>query len=151
MIVRLSRPCSGQEAIDAFSAATAFETTPDRKWNASPFTGAYHYVPNATLSARKIGVDMVPSLRWRRRRWFLFGDVLEGWSPMRLPRFTLVPVFPDATYDEVVIDIEHVHEVDQGGHAYTANDPSVPEFEHIRPTFERLLEMFHAQITHKAA
>jgi hypothetical protein len=141
MIVRLLRQCSGQEVVTAFKSAATFDEAVESKWQPHEFVDKFQYKPGSVRQTiRSMGVWVRPS--FLRKKWVLFGK--KVWKLDSSLTFTLEPVALTNNYDEVEVAVRYVYDIDQGGYEYVATSPHSPQFEHIRPQFERFLANFFA-------
>lgn len=140
MRVKLPRRCSGREIVGAFKAASTFQESPGRRWRPEGFKVQFQYERGSVRQTiRRMGVCVRPSSL--KKKWGLFGEMV--WKLDHNTTFTLAPVVLSDHYDAVRIDVDYVYEVDQGGGEYVATDPHSPEFEHIRPQLETILNGFY--------
>lgn len=141
MLVKLPHRCTGEEIVRVFKATSAFQETFEKQWVSKEFVGEFQYEPcPVRRTIRSIGVWVRPS--FLRKKWVLFGK--KVWKPDPNTEFMLEPVVLACYHDEVELTIRHVYEINQGGIEYVATSPHSPQFEHIRPQFERILASFFA-------
>lgn len=144
MLVRLPRQCSGQEIVEAFKTAATIQEKPEKQWQPREFVKEYQYEPgSARQTVRSMGVKVL--FYYLRKKWGLFGK--KVWKPNSNPEFTLFPVILSHRYDDVVeVTVRYVYDVGQAGDERVATDPHTPEFEHVRPQFEKILGNFFARL-----
>ena len=143
MLINLPRQCSGQEIVDAFKAASSFQESPEKKWCASEVIDEFQYEPGSVLQTiRSIGVKAVP--HFFKKRWVFFGE--KVWKEDYNPSFTLQSVVLKGNYEKVDIKVAYIYDVNQAGNSFVATNPHHPEFEHVRPQFEKILARFFTQL-----
>jgi len=143
MLIPLHGTYSGKTIVEAFQRAAGFQDG-GVLWRPEEVIGDYQYdlVP-ARPSVRSLGVLVRSCSSWKK--YLLFGE--RVWRPNHRTLFTLRPLVLTQHYSTIDLEIEHVYEVDQGGHSSIASDPGHPEFNEIRPSFERMLNDFAARLT----
>lgn len=140
MRVKLPRSCSGAEIVDAFKAAATFDEGENR-WKAYEIGVTHQYEPGSVRQTiRSKGAETFPS--YLRKKWIFFGK--KVWKPNAWKTFRLNPVMLSDTYSEVEIAVEYIYNVDQGGFQHVATNPNHPQFEDIRPQFERIIGGLYA-------
>ena len=144
MKIILPKKYLGNQVVEAFKSASIFQETSNKRWESYEFVGQFQYkLGSAQQTIRSIGV--ITSSFSLRKKWAIFGK--KVWKKNFTPKFTLEPIVLTKNYDAVEVTVEYTYDVDMGGHSFVATNPHSPEFEDIRPQFEKILENFFAQLT----
>lgn len=138
MIVRLPRKCLGKEIVDAFKEASSLKNPLNscfEKWEGILVVGEIQYEPGSVKRVIKsLGVTTYPY--FLMRRWLgLFGRKIST-KDLDIS-FSLRPVSLMRQYASVEIDVRYI------GWDFVCMDPKDPEFESIRPDFEKILGNFY--------
>lgn len=139
MFIGLHHQYSGKKIIEAFRSASTFMEAPNKQWKPDEFIDKFQYEPGSIKQTiRSQGVNTSPF--FFRKKWRLFGE--KAWKDAKNPVFTLEPLVLTKSYDAIEISVKYVYETDQFGFDWTATSPHSPEFENIRPQFEKILDRF---------
>ena len=144
MKVKLPRPCTGQEIVDAFAVAGSFQPSPENRLEAGRYNAEIQYHPGSVRQVvHRMGVHV--SALCFKKRFVFWGKKVWKLDPSL--KISLEPLVLGETYDEVDLNLEFYYDYDQGGFASIATNPIDPGYEKIRETVERIIGSFYSGLT----
>lgn len=139
MYVKLpeGRDYSGEEIVDAFKRAAAFEKSPEKRWVACEANWETQYEAGSVQeTVRKMGAWAYPQTL--KKRWIWWGEMV-WWSngtSDKTPGFALEPLFYQSRHSGVDVSVS----MGQSG-----------SFNKVRPRFEKFLARFFKELENPQA
>lgn len=145
IVIPLPNQNSGQEVIDAFKKAATKMSIPNKKWWEAKETCRQTQYEHSPIRKSFKSMGLAISSSSLRKRWCLFGE--KVWKPDHVLQFFLPPVVLVDRYKEIRLDIQYILDVLMTGDDKVLTSAEAPEFEHIRPQVEGLIDNFFSALS----
>jgi len=146
MIIKLSRPASGREILEAFKKS-GFEETPTRRFRPRESIEKFQCLSESTKpTPRTVTVTIDPEVF--RKTFYLFGK--KRWRDESFGEQFSLTLELDKRYEAVDLKIYYEFDFDQGGFSSVCTGPEDDGFEYIQSAFEKIVSNFHSRLSQAA-